>query len=310
MRSFRSILFVCDAATSDAALARVASLADHQQARLTIIDVVAPLASAEQTALLVLERHRALEALCAPFRALAASTIEVSTGKRFVEAIRRVLRDNHDLLVKSAENPSWTERLFGSEDMHLLRKCPCPVWLMRPDEEVSYRTVLAAIDVDPDVSDDAQELNDNILELASALAVADFAALHVLHVWDSPEAGFVRLWADDPASAERSVLSGASTRHREAAERQLGRLAQSLGSEAYRHLAPKLHVIHGNPRDTIPAQAAQLGAQLVVMGTVARKGVAGVLIGNTAEDVLDQLRCAVLALKPAWFASPLSPPAI
>ena len=53
------------------------------------------------------------------------------------------------------------------------------------------------------------------------------------------------------------------------------------------------------PVDTvITSQAAKVRAQLVVMGTVARRGIRARLIGNTAESVLHHLRTDVLALKP------------
>jgi universal stress protein E len=44
---------------------------------------------------------------------------------------------------------------------------------------------------------------------------------------------------------------------------------------------------------------------LVVMGTVARAGIAGMLIGNTAERVLRKLRCSVLIVKPDRSVSPV-----
>jgi len=53
-------------------------------------------------------------------------------GTGFLQIIRTVLRNGHDLVIKPAENPDFIERLFGSDDMHLLRKCPCPVWLTKP----------------------------------------------------------------------------------------------------------------------------------------------------------------------------------
>lgn len=46
---------------------------------------------------------------------------------------------------------------------------------------------------------------------------------------------------------------------------------------------------------------------LLVMGTLARTGIRGVLIGNTAEKILDQVRCSVVAVKPPGFVSPLAP---
>jgi nucleotide-binding universal stress UspA family protein len=47
---------------------------------------------------------------------------------------------------------------------------------------------------------------------------------------------------------------------------------------------------------------------LVVMGTVARTGIMGLLIGNTAETILDQLDCSVLAVKPEGFLTPVTLP--
>jgi universal stress protein E len=51
--------------------------------------------------------------------------------------------------------------------------------------------------------------------------------------------------------------------------------------------------------------AEGLRADLVVMGTIARTGISGLIIGNTAESILDQLTCSVLAIKPPGFSTPL-----
>ena len=66
--------------------------------------------------------------------------------------------------------------------MHLLRKCPCPVWLIKPEKQKSYRRILAAVDVDDAIHNDA--LSRQILEMASSLALSDFAELHVVHAWE------------------------------------------------------------------------------------------------------------------------------
>ena len=42
------------------------------------------------------------------------------------------------------------------------------------------------------------------------------------------------------------------------------------------------------------------------MGTVSRTGIAGLIIGNTAETILRSVRCSVLAVKPEGFVSPVS----
>ncbi|MDX2428746.1 MAG: universal stress protein [Xanthomonadales bacterium] len=60
------------------------------------------------------------------------------------------------------------------------------------------------------------------------------------------------------------------------------------------------------PRKEIPALAKQIEADLIVMGTVARTGVPGFIIGNTAEAILGQIECSVLALKPPGFVTPVT----
>ena len=62
----------------------------------------------------------------------------------------------------------------------------------------------------------------------------------------------------------------------------------------------------GDPRRDIPAFAKEIKADLVVMGTVARTGLSGFFMGNTAETILNQLDCSVLAIKPPGFVTPVT----
>ena len=61
----------------------------------------------------------------------------------------------------------------------------------------------------------------------------------------------------------------------------------------------------GEPEDVIPEFVVAEGIDLVVMGTVARNGIAGMLLGNTAERGLRKLPCSVLTVKPEAFVSPV-----
>jgi hypothetical protein len=92
-------------------------------------------------------------------------------------------------VIEIPEARDWRDRLFGSDDMHLLRKCPFPVWLIKPQAPKSYRRDLAAVDVD-DAHPQAElgsrrALNLQILEIASSLALSGFGELHVVHAWDA-----------------------------------------------------------------------------------------------------------------------------
>jgi len=320
MKPFGNILFFADGSASQArAMARVASLAASNQSDLTVLDVV-PAVSAGLLPLpgtadpiqiqsaMVGQRREQLEALVAPHRSGLNVRIEVLVGRAFFEVIRTVLRGRHDLLVKPAENPEVQGRIFGSTDMHLLRKCPCPVWLTGPEEKSDYGRVLAAVDVDPDDGPamSGHALNRQILEIASSIAIADFAQLHLAHVWDAPGETMVRLYANKPDEAGLLYAEGERRRHQLAFARVDRQLHELIGAEAYDHLAPQSHLRRGAASKVVPELASQLQADLLVMGTVARTGIAGIFIGNTAESILSQIQCSVVAVKPPGFVSPIA----
>lgn len=101
-------------------------------------------------------------------------------GVQFIEIIRQVIRGRHDLVVKESDAGAARDSHLDSTDMHLLRKCPSPVWIVNPSHARGYRRILAAIDVDPD-NDSNAELNNQILDLSIELARKEGATLHVVH---------------------------------------------------------------------------------------------------------------------------------
>ncbi|MBL7187920.1 MAG: universal stress protein [Phycisphaerae bacterium] len=66
-----------------------------------------------------------------------------------------------------------------------------------------------------------------------------------------------------------------------------------------------VHFLLDEPEIAIPELAARQHIELIVMGTVCRTGLPGLFIGSTAENVLSQVDCSVLALKPEGFVSPV-----
>lgn len=319
MKLFKHILYVSEATSEQAsALERAVTLAENNQADLTVIDVVpvisagigmppGGLISAELQSTMLKKRCEELKAMVEPYRKRRNIQVDVLVGEMFLEVTRAVLRNQYDLVIKSAGNPDFMERLFGSDDMQLLRMCPCPVWLMGPDEKPKYERILVAVEFSLDDSPESIEknLNQQILELASSLALSDFAELHFVHVWDTPAEMIVRIWADNPDDASMAYVAAERARHENAMSDLRRQLKEMLGKEAYGHLAPQFHLNRGSASTNIPQMAKQLRANLVVMGTVGRSGIAGLFIGNTAEDIFEQLQCSVLAIKPQGFVSPV-----
>jgi nucleotide-binding universal stress UspA family protein len=66
-----------------------------------------------------------------------------------------------------------------------------------------------------------------------------------------------------------------------------------------------VHLVKGKAGDVIPAFVEKRGIDLVVIGTVGRSGIPGLLIGNTAEEILNAVDCSVLTLKPEGFETPI-----
>jgi nucleotide-binding universal stress UspA family protein len=69
----------------------------------------------------------------------------------------------------------------------------------------------------------------------------------------------------------------------------------------------RIHLPKGEAGELIPEVAERERIDLVVMGTVARSGIPGFFIGNTAERILHSLPSSVLAVKPDGFVSPVKP---
>jgi universal stress protein E len=323
MKRFRNILCVVGSdAGDDCALTRALDLARSNQARLGIAAVVErlpPDPSLDGLDITGEDLRRALaEQAMARLDGLIGDRDQglevermVLPGEPFLDIIRDVLSQGRDLVVKCVGDAGMLDRLLGSVDMHLLRKCPCPVWLLRPTPAPRFRRVLVAVDVEqlyPEAEmATRRELSLRILEIAASLAVAEFAELHVVHAWDSVAESVMRLGAlslpDDQVQAH---VIAERRRHADALDAVLAALGERIGPEALGWLKPVLHLPKGPPQHVLPAVAAEVQADVVVLGTVGRTGLAGLLIGNTAETVLQRLDCSVLALKPVGFVSPVT----
>ena len=316
MKLFKNILYLAEPGLDQtAALARAVSLAENNQARLTLLQVGEPPRAGllvEHGTLEAQDRMAAsLEALAAPWRERLAINIEVRLGVPFLVAIQEVLAEGRDLIIKLASpETGLLDRLLGGMDLQLLRKSPCPVWILSPRDRENYRRILAAVNFDPwrpELENDA--LNRRILELSSALALADFAELHLVHSWEPLSEGMMRLWSDpDDVAKIADSVNTELLRHQEGFERVLHKLRGWIGADAYDYLKPIPHLLRGSAPETIPELVDRLQFDLVVMGTAGRSGISGLIIGNTAEAILGQLKCALLAIKPQGPASPVTLP--
>lgn len=310
MQRFKNILVFTDGTThSSVAVERAAALAEKNKARLTAVSVlewlprelqrmVAAVHPSDLWELAVDERKRTLDRMVA-----RASNVEFTTkvlgGSPFIEMIKEVLRNEHDLVMMAAEGGSGVKDvLFGSTSTHLMRKCPCPLWVTTSGRPKQYVRVLAAVDPVPS-DEDHNSLNVKIVELAASLARMEGSQLHVVHAWDSVAKG---------AWGVGSRLGEAQTAQIDLASKEahMNWFDELLARVPLGDLKIQRHVLKGEASDLIPRLALRKGIDVIVMGTVCRAGVPGLFIGNTAEKVLRRVSCSVLTVKPEGFVSPVS----
>ncbi len=184
--------------------------------------------------------------------------------------------------------------------MELLRQCPCPVWLIarrRGSPSVRWR-ILAAIHANPrDASE--QELNATILDWALTLKAFGDAELTLLQAWAPYGASLLK-----PRMSPDEFTAFIETARRTADEA----LSSFIEPFKSRLTDVAVELVQGEPEDAITGFAESHGVDVVVMGTVARTGIVGLVMGNTAERVLQRLRGSVLAVKPPGFTSALADP--
>jgi universal stress protein E len=180
-------------------------------------------------------------------------------------------------------------------DWELLRISPVPVLLVKRAGAYRRAPILAA--VDPEHSyDKPARLDRDILAAGAALAGALGAKLHAVHAYvPLPVTAFARGTLLTDAAIARLMTKAA-----DAAGEKLKRLLRKA-----RLSGVQQHVVGRHPADAIEQEAARVKSAIVVMGAIARSGLKRLLVGNTAERVLDRLPCDLLIVKPARAVRPV-----
>lgn len=215
--------------------------------------------------------------------------VDIEVGSAPLVILQRVHVQAHDLVVVTSDSHDSDHATVR----RLLRKCPCPVWVIRPARAETAR-VLAAVDPNPA----EEQLNRHILSLA--VTMANGGEVHVAHAW--------QLYGEETmrSSAFMSAREGELDLMLKRAEDSVfAAIEQLLDRSVEEEVDWILHVKKGDPTEILPQLVHDQAIDLLVTGTVARSGLSGLVMGNTAERVLDAVSCSVLAVKPPGFTSPI-----
>lgn len=314
MKRFKNILFVANEQSAyEQAMDRLTWLSRENGARVTLVSTIdtggspdlsrtfskVPGLNAREIEQTILKVHQSKLDEQADRLRKQGVTIDTKllVGTPFIEVIRQVLRAGHDLVIKGAHR-SAGNAFFPGEDMHLLRKCPCPVWILNSASDPKSKRILVA--VDPDFDDETRtDLNRMIMDLATSLARQDGAKLDVVNAWRLQEEAALR---HGLAKIPELNVNRMVEKERSDSEMRLQRLVAEFSE--FTDIMRVLH-IKGMAADVIPEHAKAESIDTIIMGTLARTGVAGLFIGNTAETILNHVTCSVLTVKARGFVSPV-----
>ena len=186
--------------------------------------------------------------------------------------VRRVLASKPDLVVAESHRHTALARWFlANADWDLIRECPCPVWFVKHERLARKPLILTAVDP-THAHAKPSGLDDRLLQLATAVMRQLDGRVALIHVQDVSQ-----------------LLTAAATT-------AIGRLARRHGVVGASRV-----VRTGIPAAVLVTSAAELEADVLVMGAVSRSGLKGAFIGNTAEAVIDGVDCDVLIVKPRQF---------
>ena len=207
--------------------------------------------------------------------------------------IRAAQRFDADLIVAdrhpTSHHFSW---LLHFTDFELLRLATMPVLLVKTPKRYRRPRILAAVDPSHAFSKPIK-LDREILGCATALARALHGHLHAVNAFDPLPIGKLPTGLA-LAEAAQTIEAAAEKRARQTLDRTLrgASIAQS-----HRHMVAR------HPIDAIESVTSEIDADVVVMGAISRSGLKRLAVGNTAERVLDHLKCDVLIVKPRHFAN-------
>ncbi|MFQ3172905.1 MAG: universal stress protein E [Oleispira sp.] len=300
MLNIKHILVVLDSEHPEQlAFDRALALASSVKADITILGSCYEAYCEESSSLEIETKHKIKNALInnrqlwldsfvgeAKKQGIKIST-EVQWQKNLHSAVMASMNtSDFDLVIKGTRpHHSLIDRLFTHSDWSLIRHCQAPVLMVKSSKPWVNNRILASIDATS--HDEGHRLiNENILDFAEHLADHLATDLHLVNSYPMVALAFAMV---PEVTAPNNIQKYITEQHKDECDRY---------SKKYNINDDHIHIIEGDPDDVVELMAKEIEADLVVIGTVAREGFSGVLLGNTAERIIDRVSCDVLVIKP------------
>lgn len=201
-------------------------------------------------------------------------SVEIIWNSRWVDRVMHaVAKSGCDLLIKSTYEHSRAGRLFRkTSDFTLMRYCACPILFTSVAQEWKSDRIVACLDLE---STDPQHMRLNHVVLRDARAFGEIVGMDL----------YVASAHLDPLVGDHLPIDT----HEKPVD------AEALGA-LYRLEPERIFLRRGPTVDTLAAICDEVDPSIVVLGTLARTGISGKLIGNTAEKLLDRVAADILTV--------------
>lgn len=218
--------------------------------------------------------------------ASVATEVNIEHGSKIQKLVKIAVNKESDLLIKDS-----IEHELNALDHKLIRHSPCPVWLNKKNAPTGPVLLATDLEITKELN---YSLNAKLIKYARVLATELQKDLRIIHVWDFDSSSLLRGSVDTEtySSLEQDALELAKQRVADYCEKfQLDSSIVALKQ--------------GVPSKRIAKYCEEHHVSNLVIGTVGRKGLAGILVGNTAEHVIDQVNCSLLIVSPDQVKSAL-----
>ena len=213
-----------------------------------------------------------------------SATYLLGRGKAWMELIRSVIDDGDEFVFAgTAAAAALARAIFGGTTQKLVRKCPVPVWVTKEKSTLTSGCVLAPHDL--------EETGEMVTRQAAQIATELGAPLKILHALHLPELDHFL----------GNILSTQLTQEKRRARATIEEHLKLAGYQGDYEIILEV----GPPAPAINRFLRENEVRLLVMGSVGRSGIPGLIVGNTAETLLPWVGCSLLALKPEGFVSPV-----
>jgi universal stress protein E len=232
-------------------------------------------------------QHERLQEYASPFSQLSNVLYKVVWHKHFHKGIVKLAKtENVDLIIKAAKNhDKLSQRLFTPSDWHILRHSHANVLMVKHHEMPEGGNIVCAISLE-DKDEQHECLSDEVSLAANAFAKVMAGQLCISNSFIGAP---VHISIEVPQFDPQTYNSNVELRRKNL----INKLCDKHALNNTQH-----YVMEGLPEDTIPQLCSQLNAELLVLGSVGRKGIKAALLGNTAEHIIDKIGCDTLVVKP------------